>query len=410
MSARSMSLAAVICCAVVLVVASQPAPALDLAKTGQTTCYDASGTVVACAGTGQDGETLTGVAWPEPRFTDNDNGTITDRLTGLIWLAQTDCLGKVEWLDALAAANGLAHGQCGLTDGSAAGDWRLPNILEAVSLMNLEVSIPGDWLETFGFSGFYGVGLWSSTTKVNPMAVPPGQGAFSFSSAQGFVFVGNKNNDYETWAVRGVSSGPAPVWRTGQTTCYDTSGTVISCAGTGQDGDLQAGVAWPTPRFTDNGNGTVADNLTGFTWLQDLGCFGDRSWEEALSDSAALADGTCSLTDGSSAGDWRLPNGREILSTISHERTRPALPTGHPFTNVPPHFNYNYFWSSSSWAQIPSWAWYESLADDGQLAFGDKVALRKVWPVRDGGYANLVFADGFESGHTGDWSSTVGAP
>ena len=31
----------------------------------------------------------------------------------------------------------------------------------------------------------------------------------------------------------------------------------------GDDGDLQIGVAWPTPRFVDNGDGTLTDNLTG---------------------------------------------------------------------------------------------------------------------------------------------------
>jgi len=40
----------------------------------------------------------------------------------------------------------------------------------------------------------------------------------------------------------------------------------------GDDGDIQAGVGWPTPRFTDNGDGTVMDNLTGLVWLQDVNC------------------------------------------------------------------------------------------------------------------------------------------
>ncbi len=35
---------------------------------------------------------------------------------------------------------------------------------------------------------------------------------------------------------------------------------------TGDDGDLEKGVAWPTPRFMDNGNGTITDNLTGLMW------------------------------------------------------------------------------------------------------------------------------------------------
>lgn len=402
MNQTKIVLAALTFCFLIFSAAALDAATLDLAKTGQTICYDAGGVVIPCAGSGQDGETQMGIPWPDPRFTDNGNGTITDNLTGLIWLAQADCLGKIEWLDALAAANALADGACGLSDNSAAGDWRLPNILEAVSLMNLEVPGPGDWLETFGFSGFYGVALWSSTT----IADPTGTSAFSFSSAQGFMGFGTKGNTYEAWAVRGVSTGPAPVWRTGQTICYDRFGTVIDCSGTGQDGEHQAGVEWPTPRFTDNLNGTVTDNLTGLIWLQDLDCFGDRSWDEALTDAASLAEGVCGLADGSSLGDWRLPNGRELFSTIDHQNTRPALSTGHPFINVPPHFEYSYFWSSSTWVIIPSWAWYDTLSDDGQFAFGDKATLYKVWPVRSAVDQGEIFSDGFESGNTDAWSET----
>src|SRR5256712_5381503 len=52
---------------------------------------------------------------------------------------------------------------------------------------------------------------------------------------------------------------PAP----GQTTCWDSSGNVIPCAGTGQDGDLQKGAPLS---YTDNGNGTITDNNTGLLW------------------------------------------------------------------------------------------------------------------------------------------------
>jgi len=51
--------------------------------------------------------------------------------------------------------------------------------------------------------------------------------------------------------------------KTGQTHCYDTAGNPIASAGTGQDGEIQTGVAWPTPRFAVNGNTTITDNLTG---------------------------------------------------------------------------------------------------------------------------------------------------
>ena len=61
-----------------------------------------------------------------------------------------------------------------------------------------------------------------------------------------------------------VRSPPAPVPKTGQTVSYAT----------GDDGDLQKGVAWPDPRFTDNSDGTVTDNLTGLIWLKNANCFG----------------------------------------------------------------------------------------------------------------------------------------
>ncbi len=64
----------------------------------------------------------------------------------------------------------------------------------------------------------------------------------------------------------------APAQKTGQTKCYDASGTEISCSGTGQDGAYQNGATWPNPRFTYNENGTVKDNLTGLIWLKNANC------------------------------------------------------------------------------------------------------------------------------------------
>ena len=82
----------------------------------------------------------------------------------------------------------------------------------------------------------------------------------------------------------------------------------------------EKGVAWPNPRFTDNGNGTVTDNLTGLIWLKNANCFGAKDWAMALSDANTLNNGECGLTDGSVEGDWRLPNVREMQSLIDCER------------------------------------------------------------------------------------------
>ena len=44
-----------------------------LPQTGQTTCYDPvnPAALPSCIDTGQDGDTLTGQPWPNPRFTVN---------------------------------------------------------------------------------------------------------------------------------------------------------------------------------------------------------------------------------------------------------------------------------------------------------------------------------------------------
>ena len=70
------------------------------------------------------------------RFTDNGDGTVTDHKTGLIWLRDASALGRLTWPEAVIACAALADWQYGLTDGSNAEDWRLPNINELCSLID----------------------------------------------------------------------------------------------------------------------------------------------------------------------------------------------------------------------------------------------------------------------------------
>jgi hypothetical protein len=56
--------------------------------------------------------------------------------------------------------------------------------------------------------------------------------------------------------------------QTGQTTCHDMDGREISCADSGQDGELKRGMRWPVPRFEEQEE-TVLDRLTGLIWLQN---------------------------------------------------------------------------------------------------------------------------------------------
>lgn len=64
------------------------------------------------------------------RYVDCDNGTVTDTVTGLIWLKSADCFGAQNYATANNAAAGLNSGECNLTDNSQPGDWRLPTRTE----------------------------------------------------------------------------------------------------------------------------------------------------------------------------------------------------------------------------------------------------------------------------------------
>lgn len=141
-------------------------PVIELQKTGQTLCYDASGAEITCTGTGQDGEKQTGLAWPAPRFTNNGDGTITDHLTDLVWLQNADCYNGIGWQAALDNAALLANGACSLGDGSTAGDWRLPNRVEFLSLVNYQQSDGAIWLDSQGFLNAVHGWYWTSDTYV----------------------------------------------------------------------------------------------------------------------------------------------------------------------------------------------------------------------------------------------------
>jgi hypothetical protein len=164
----------------------------------------------------------------------------------------------------------------------------------------------------------------------------------------------------------------APVAKTGQTTSYAQ----------GDDGDLEKGVAWPEPRFMDNEDGTVTDSLTGLIWLKDANCDVPKQWADAIDYCWFLANGMCGLSDGSSEGDWRLPNVRELQSLIDYGNVNPALPAGYSsfFTNVQ---QSDYYWSSTTSGGSTNIPWYMRMGS-GVVSFDCEDCFYYVWPVRAG--------------------------
>jgi hypothetical protein len=128
---------------------------------------------------------------------------------------------------------------------------------------------------------------------------------------------------------------------------------------------MMATMAWALPGVP---NGTVTDG--NLVWLQNANCFGGQNWSQAMSSAASLKSGSCGLTDGSTAGQWRLPTKEELQSRLRNQSG---------FNNV----QAGYYWSSRSYTG------YADGAGNFGMYGGGVYDVNKnhnfyVWPVRAG--------------------------
>ena len=352
---------------------------VDLPQTGQTGCWDENGNPCTCGAPGcggHDGSIQAGVAWPSPRFVVNGDCVI-DNLTGLMWV-KTPLTILRTWTTALTHANNLTL--CGYDD------WRLPNINELESLINAEEPDPAAWLNTQEFTNVQANYYWSSTTSIEDTTrawyVDMGDGKVEYSNV-------TKTDFFYAWPVRAGQQDKSDTdyaanpWKTGQTEIYDPV----------DDGAFQRGIVIPSSvRFTDNGDGTVTDNLTGLMWLKDANCMethysstwssGLATWQEALDIVSGINDGTYAEC-GAGYTDWHLPNRKELHSLTDFSQSNPALPSGHPFENVE--------LGPSGWQYLSSTT-YSNSADEFwglNMATGTMYGISKtgtntnwIWPVR----------------------------
>jgi hypothetical protein len=144
-------------------------------------------------------------------------------------------------------------------------------------------------------------------------------------------------------------------------------------------------------RYVDCGNGTVTDIVTRLIWLRDAACLGGANWVTASRAAAALTDGHCGLTDGSSAGDWRLPTKEEWSATMARAFALGCLPaltndagTGcllagpSSFVGVSP----TNYWSGTAEELDLTEAFDAHIA--GFVSPDSKSSGARVWPVRSG--------------------------
>jgi hypothetical protein len=169
-----------------------------------------------------------------------------------------------------------------------------------------------------------------------------------------------------------------------KSTCYDWRGAIVPCDYKRPYAELLINKPIPEPRFIDNKNGTVTDRLTGLIWLKNTRCFGMMDWKDAQQAAKSLKNGDCGpdpalmLSDGSSAGDWRLPSMSELCTLIDYRKRNPALPDGHMFSDFPS----GYIWSATPLDNNPGMAWIVYF-ESGTTCYDDiKNHAGHIWPVR----------------------------
>jgi hypothetical protein len=224
---------------------------LKLPDTGQT--IDATATL------GEDSDYTINA----PSYADNGDGTITDKVTGLMWQKVDN--GESTWENAATRAGSVTTG--GFTD------WRLPTPTELFSIVNHNLGNPAALNPTFFPSHPAGAAeYWWSSDSYGADAT-------------------------KVWCVNaGGGMGPKPKSET------------TSAGGTLRYHARYVRGAKPTNghNYRNNLDGTVTDLDTGLMWAQVPGPA--VNWQGALvyAENLALAGFT----------DWRLPNIKELQSLV----------------------------------------------------------------------------------------------
>ncbi|MBI5140873.1 MAG: DUF1566 domain-containing protein [Nitrospirae bacterium] len=267
--------------------AAEPATASGLPDTGQVSCYDASGLAVPCPAPGAPLAQDGSYSGHPLSYADNYDGTVTDNNTWLLWQgAET---APMDHASAMNHCSGLSLG--GITG------WRLPSRSELYGILDFGPEA-GALANNAVFPGTSKLCYWSATAG----AVSPESGAW--------------NVDFG-----GGSSGIKPAATLCGVRCVYGTEHVAA--------------------FLDNGDGTVGDDANGLIW-QRYAATQAMSWESALNYCESLTLG--------GYDDWRLPNVKELETSLDLSRIDPAVDV-----TVFPDAGGLAYWSSTS-SSLPAFA------------------------------------------------------
>ena len=221
-----------------------------------------------------------------PSYTDNGDGTVTDNITGLMWVQ--DMGEKMSYSEALSYSQKFEL--------AGYDDWRIPTIKELYSLIQFTGSVKGEKaLELFIDTEY-------------------------FNQPIGNISLGEREIDAQTWSLTeyvGKTMG-------GDETIFGVNFIDGRIKGypkydpkTKKENKMYFRLVRGNPDyginvFIDNKDGTITDNATGLMWQQSTEEKG-YNWKDAL----AYAE---NLTLGG-YDDWRLPNAKELQSIVDYSRS-----------------------------------------------------------------------------------------
>lgn len=297
------------------------------------------------------------------RFKENNDGTITDTLTGLMW--QKGENERMDWYCALKACREMRL--------AGHDDWRMPNLKELNSILNLDYT-NGWWY----FKDFFPAdGL--KPPLLHYFSSTPYEGIYVWVTNFCFGYDGYyapKNAKLLFRAVRNVNPAPAKPANefkfpdSGQKICYDAEGGIIAVPKKGrryfgQDGTYSiypltfTKLSQDGRELSDNadwkkGARMVRDNNTGLIWESkspleaDVNFQGNRyTWEDALSYIKEL-----NKKGFGGFRDWRLPSREELRMMVDYNGQIPATDLKF-FPDCLPAF----YWSKDPNIKEPIFAW-----------------------------------------------------
>ena len=256
-----------------------------------------------------------------PSYTDNNNQTITDNVTGLMW--QKDMGEKMTFDEAFSKSENATLG--------GYSDWRIPTIKELYSLILFSGQVKGEKaIEMFIDTEYFNQPL--GDVNANEREID----AQTWSATE---YVGKTMNaDATVFGVNFVD---------GRIKGYPKNNPRTKNKNKMYFRMVRGNTAYGENNFIDNNDGTISDLATGLMWQKADDGIG-KDWETSLSYAENL--------ELASHSDWRLPNAKELQSIVDYSSSiqttnSPAIDPIFETTKITdPNGDeqYPYFWTSTS--------------------------------------------------------------